>query len=182
MEELIEQHELQCEEPETELDSITGIETDTSKQLRFEAYDEYEFDEFGLSRLVLESLLTESLLERIFTKFGNDPKFETHPGHILFLMALDTCNASVQRDITGVKTKFDDLSIDSYPGEDITELATEALCLIHILSGSYALPLNIGSQLIKKVSNTSSTFLIGRCTTCWTRLERLRLRIGFEIQ
>lgn len=48
--------------------------------------------------------------------------------------------------------------MDSYPGEDVTELATEALRLIHILTGSYALPLNLGSKLIKKVTNTSSEF------------------------
>ena len=64
----------------------------------------------------------------------------------------------MQRDITGAQTKFDALSLDLYPGEDITELATEALRLIHILSGSYALPLNLGSKLIKMVSNTSSDF------------------------
>ena len=84
VEELIEQHELRCEEPDSEVDPNTGIETETSKQLRFEAYDEYEFDEFGLSRLVVESLLTPSLLERIVTKIGNDEKFETYPAQIRF--------------------------------------------------------------------------------------------------
>ena len=74
------------------------------------------------------------------------------------MMALDTCNASVQRDIAGTQAKFDGLNLDAYPGEDITELATEALRLINILSGSYSLPLNLGSKLIKKVTNTSSEF------------------------
>ena len=137
---------------------MTGDETNESKQLRFEAYDEYEFDEFGLSRLVVESLITPSLLERITTKYGNDEKFETYPGQVLFMMALDTCNASVQRDVAGAHTSFDNLSLDSYPGEDITELATEALRLIHFLSSSYSLPLDLGSKLIKKVTNTSSEF------------------------
>ena len=71
-------------------------------QLRFETYDDYEFDDFGLSRLVVESLLSPLLLEQIITKFGNDGLFETYPGEILFMMALDTCNASVQRDIAGL--------------------------------------------------------------------------------
>ena len=96
-------------------------------------------------------------------------------------MALDTCNASVQRDIAGALTKFDVLSLEMYPGEDITELATEALRLIYILSGSYALPLNLGSKLKKKASNISSEFLIGRCRPCWTQLGRWRQSIGFEI-
>ena len=42
----------------------------------------YDFDEYGLSRLVVKSLLTASLLEIIFMKFGNDPKFETCPDKI----------------------------------------------------------------------------------------------------
>ena len=78
------------------------------------------------------------------------------PGQILFMMALDTCNASVQRDITGAQTTFNNLTLDIYPGKDITKLATEALRLLHILSVSYVLPLNLGSKLLKKVTNTSS--------------------------
>ena len=112
----------------------------------------------GLSRLAVESLVFPSLMERIITEFENDKMFETYPSQILFMMALDTCNASVQRDIVGAQTKFDNLFLDSYPGEDITKLATKALQLLHILSGSYALPLNLGSKLLKKLTNTSSEF------------------------
>ena len=108
--------------------------------------------------MVVESLLTPSLLERILTRFGNDEEFESYPGQVLFLMALDTCNATVQRDIAGAQVKFDALTLDSYPGKDVTELATEALRLIHILSRSYALLLNLGTKLIKKVKKTSSEF------------------------
>ena len=148
---------MRCSEPPPELDPTTGDEIEESRQLQFESYDEYEFNDIGLSRLVVESMLTPSLQERMFTKFGND-NYETYTGQILFMMALDTCNASVQRDIEGAQTKFDNLNLDTYPGEDITELATEALRLINILSGSYALPINLGSKLIKKVTGTSSEF------------------------
>lgn len=84
-------------------------------------------------------------MERIITRFGNNDEFETYPGHVLFVIALDTYNASVQRDIAGAQTRYDKLTLDSYPGEDVTKLATEALRLIHILSGPYALPLNLGT-------------------------------------
>ena len=112
----------------------------------------------GLSRLAVESLVFPSLMERIITEFENDKMFETYPSQILFMMALDTCNASVQRDITGAQTTFNNLTLDIYPGKDITKLATEALRLLHILSVSYVLPLNLGSKLLKKVTNTSSKF------------------------
>ena len=155
---VIDQFELRCKEPAPEIDSVTGDEIETPRQLRFETYDEYELDKFGLSRLVVESLLTTSLLKRITTKFGNDENFETYPGQVLFMMALDTYNASVQRDVAGAQAKFDNLTLDTNPGEDVTELATEALRLIHILSGLYALPINLGSKLLKKVMNTPSEF------------------------
>ena len=119
---------------------MTNLETKTSIQLRFEAYDEYEFNDFGLSRLVVESQLSPSLLERINTRFGNDEVFETYPGKVLFVMALDTCNASVQRDIAGAQTRYDQLTLYSYPRENVTELATELLRLIPILSNPYTLP------------------------------------------
>ena len=83
VEEVIDQHELRCNEPEPDLDPVTNLETETSKQLRFESYDKYEFDDFGLSRLVVESLLSPSLVERIITRFGNDKDFDTYSGQIL---------------------------------------------------------------------------------------------------
>ena len=46
-------------------------------QLRFKAYNKYEFDDFGLSRLVVESLLSLSSWEWINTRFENDEAFET---------------------------------------------------------------------------------------------------------
>ena len=53
VEDVITHHELQTEEPLPELDPTTNLETEASLQLRFEAYDDYEFDDFGLSRLVV---------------------------------------------------------------------------------------------------------------------------------
>ena len=126
VEDIVAQFELYCEELILQLDPTTGVKIDTSIQSRFEIYDNYTFDDFGLSRLVVESLLTSSLFEQIITKFGNDTKFKTYPGQILCMMALDACNASVQRDIAGVQTKFDNLTLDDYSGEDITG-STEAL-------------------------------------------------------
>ena len=176
VEEIIAQFELRCEEPDLDLDPDTDIETETSKQLRFETYDEYKFDDFGLSRLVVESLISSLLMERIVTKFGNDEMFETYPGQILFMMAIDTCNASVQRDIAGAQAKFDELTLDTYPGEDVTELATEALRLLHILAGSYALPINLGSKLLKKVTNTSSEFFNQKMFTILDAARTLETR------
>ena len=106
----------------------------------------------------MESLLSPELMERITTRYNVDEQFETYPGQVLFMMALDTCNALVQHDIAGAQKRYENLTLDSFPGEDITELATEALRLIHILAGLYDLPLTLDSMLIKKVTSTLSEF------------------------
>ena len=106
VEEVIDQYELRCVMSDPDLDPNTGLETDVSIQLRFESYDDYEFDDFGLSRLVVESLIAPELMERIATRYNIDDKFESYPCQVLFMMALDTCNASVQRDISGAQKRF----------------------------------------------------------------------------
>ena len=68
---IINQYELRYDEPIPDIDPITGTEIETSRQLQFESYDKYKFYEFGLSRLVVESIITLALLERIKTKFAN---------------------------------------------------------------------------------------------------------------
>ena len=82
--------------------------------------------------------------------YENNEDYESYSRQVLFMMALDACNASVQRDIAGAQERHNKLLLDDFPAEDITELATEALRLIYIIAGSYTLPLNLGSTLIKK--------------------------------
>jgi hypothetical protein len=69
-------------------------------------------------------------------------------------MALKTCNASVLHDIDGAAQSFADLTLDTYPGENISDLCNEALLLIKIMQGGYALPDYTGSQLLRKVTCT----------------------------
>ena len=75
----------------------------------FDSYDMIERDDVELSRMVVESLLTESFQEKIEIRFGQRDDFETLPGSCLFIMALETCNASVFHDIEGAKKKLDAL-------------------------------------------------------------------------
>jgi hypothetical protein len=119
------------------------------------AFDSYEIDDITLSRLVVESLLTSAFYEKIFIRFGHRTDFKTLPGSCLLLMALETCNASVSHDIDGATSSFGELSLDSYPGENVSDFATESLRLIKIMAGGYALPVNTGSRLLIKVSKTS---------------------------
>jgi hypothetical protein len=60
------------------------------------------------------------------------------------MMGLETCNASVSYDIDGAIESFYALTLENDPGENIAEFATEALRLIKIMQGGYALHINIG--------------------------------------
>ena len=55
VEDMIARHEFQYEEPDPEIDLIINQETAASIQLYFELYKNYEFDDFGLPWLVVES-------------------------------------------------------------------------------------------------------------------------------
>jgi hypothetical protein len=49
-------------------------------------------------------------------------------------------------------------SLNSYPGENVTDFTSEAQQLIKIMEEAYALPVNTGSGLINKLTTTSSEF------------------------
>jgi hypothetical protein len=121
-----------------------------------EAYDSYELDEITMSRTLVESLVTPEFYEKIFIRYGHQDNFNEVPGSVLVAMALETCNASVSHDIDGAAKAFDELALDTYPGENITNLTTEALRLLKIMQGGYALPVHTGSRLLMKVTKTSS--------------------------
>jgi hypothetical protein len=126
------------------------------KNSSYEAFDEFEMRDMALSRLVVESLLTSAFYEKISICYGHRDDFNILPGSGLLMMALETCNASVSHDIEGATKQFYALTLDVYPGENVSDFATEALRIIKIMQGGYALPINIGSRLLVKVSKTSS--------------------------
>ena len=92
-----------------------------------DAFDDHELDEIVMSRMVVESLLTAAFYDKVFIRYyGQRPDFKDLPGSRLLMMVLETCNASVSHDIDSAQVKFREFTLDSYPGEDITEFATEA--------------------------------------------------------
>ena len=50
------------------------------------------------------------------------------------------------------------LSLADFPGETISKFSNEAQRLVKIMKGGYALPYQLGSQLLKKVCNTQSLY------------------------
>ena len=116
-----------------------NMETSRSIAHRFKCFDTYELDDIGMSRLMVESLLTQSFLQKIETRFSHIDDYELVSGACLFMMALDACNAKESMDIEGVKTAFAALDINSYEGQNVSEFITEAMRLIKIMNGEYFL-------------------------------------------
>ena len=75
------------------------------------------------------------------------------PGSGLFMMDLETCNSSVSHDIDGATMLFTELTLDNYPGENIANFATEALQLVKIIQGGYALLVRWISTITKNNQN-----------------------------
>jgi hypothetical protein len=132
-----------------------GNETPESVVDGYSKYDLYDDLDCRISRLAVESLVGETLQADIETRYSHLSDFATLPGNVYFLMTLEASNASVALDIDDASSKFATLSLDSYPGENIKGLATEALRLIKVMEGGYCLPLRLGSDLLKKVCATS---------------------------
>ena len=149
------------------------------KNVTHESYDAIERDDIQLSRTVVESLLSESFQEKIEIRFSHLDNFETLPGSCLFIMALETCNASAFHDIEGARKKLNALDLSAYPGENVTEFTSDAQRMIKIMQGAYSMPVNTGSQLITKVTKTSSELFNRKM---WTLLDEvMTLEMKYEL-
>ena len=154
---VIENYNMRMLEPPALYDS-EGDETVASIKRRHIAYDEYEHWDIGTSRLAVESLVSPALLDRVAIRNSHMKDFTEYPGGILFMMILDTCNASATIDIDGAKEAFQELTLESFPGENVEALATKSLKLIKIMKTGYALDMKTGSKLLHKVESTSTPF------------------------
>lgn len=157
IEQVMSEHSSRLIEPLVELDD-NNDEIVTSITARNRCYDKYEKFDISLSRRILETLLSQDIKATIRIKYGHLPNFKSLPGQIIFMMALDVSNASAIQDIDEATTAYKDLTLTSYPGENIVDFATEAQRLIKIMSTGYALPYKTGSTLLAKVEKTESNY------------------------
>ena len=160
---VIDEHNSRMLEPSAvnEVDSSgnpTNVETVSSKLNRFKCYDQYELTDITLSRLLVDCLISSGLRLQVMTRFRHDTEFENYPGSVYLMMILEVVNASTSLDITQAIASFTVLALVDYPGENISTFVDEALRLIHIMDCAYALPYQLGSQLLEKLDSTSSNY------------------------
>jgi hypothetical protein len=118
------------------------------------SYEEIERDDFELSWLVVESLLSEEIGDKMRVRYDHDINFYDYPGGVLLIMALEISNASVSYDIEGAQVKLYQLTLSNYPGEDVSAFCSDAQKQIKVMQSGYALPIRVGSKLLMKCTKT----------------------------
>jgi hypothetical protein len=120
-----------------------------------ERLDPYERDDIDLSRTLVETKLSPTMRERIRVQYDHLDDFFDLPGSVIFMMSLEICNASQSFDIEGALENLERLTLDDYPGEDVTECGAIAQKYVKIMQGGYALPVKTGSEILYKFTKTS---------------------------
>jgi hypothetical protein len=120
-----------------------------------ERLDPYERDDIDLSRTLIEEKLSPTMRERIRVRYDHLDDFFDIPGSVIFVMSLDICNASQSFDIEGALENLERLTLDDYPGEDVTEYGAIAQKYIKSMQGGCALPVKTGSKILYKFTKTS---------------------------
>ena len=123
--------------------------------------------------MLVLSMLTSTFWEKLEIRFDHCPDFEYLSGAYLFIMALKTCNASVAHGVEGACSILEKLTLDSYPGENVTYFTIKAQCIIKVMQGDYALPINTGSKLIQKVTKRSCEYFNGKMYNLLDKVKAL---------
>ena len=116
-------------------------------------------------------MISSTLRDKIQVRFGHHSEFDDFPGQIYFIMVLEVSNASVAQDIEKAAEDYKELNLATYPGQNISDFATDALRHIKIMQGGYALAYQTGSSLIRKVCKTESDYFN---RTMYNHLDKAR--------
>ena len=139
LDEVIAEYESRMADEPFPIKDQNGDELPSSIIARFKCYDEYELCDLALSRLAIEALISSTLRDKIQVRFGHHSEFDDFPGQIYFIMVLEVSNASVAQDIEKAAEYYKELNLATYPGQNISDFATDALRHIKIMQGGYAL-------------------------------------------
>merc|ERR1740124_651011 len=135
-----------------------GKETSASVAARFRCYDDYELCDFSLSRLAVETLVHPYLRAEVVVQHNHVPSFKKLPGNVYLVMVLDVCHASFAFRMDDAAKSLSALMLETFSGENVSKFTNEAQRLIKIMKGGYALPYQLGSQLIQKVCAIQSQY------------------------
>jgi hypothetical protein len=86
------------------VNDANGNKTDDSAKASHKCYDDYEQRDMPLTQLSLWLLLMDTINETVNAHhFTMDHDFKCIPGQVMFMMILDACHASIERDFDGAR-------------------------------------------------------------------------------
>ena len=112
----------------------------------------------AISCLAVQSLVGLELRDKISIRYSHIDNFDALPGQIYYMMVMEICHASTAMNVDSASAAYDKLTLKSYAGENVGALTTDAHRHIKVMQTAYALPVTLGSSLLRKVAETSSTF------------------------
>jgi hypothetical protein len=139
-----------------------------------DVFEYIEIDDMEMSTLVVESLLTDGIHEKMRIRFDHHEAFLDFHGGVLFVMVLDVCNVSVSFDIEGAQDKLDGLTLNELPGYNLTDFVATVQKYVNIMQGGCALPIYVGSELLMKCRKTECEFFN------WKAFDFLDKVLGME--
>ena len=92
------------------------------------------------------------------------------------MMVLEACNTSAAIGVKTAKSKFYELSLSNFPGENIAQFAVLALKYIKIMKGGFSLPTDLGSTLLIKASKTGTELFNRQVMDQYTMSDSLERR------
>jgi hypothetical protein len=134
-----------------------------------ERLDPYERDDIDFSHTLVEAKLSPTMRKRIRVRYDHLDDFFDLPGSVIFMMSLDICDASQSFDIEGALENLERLTLDDYPGEDVTECGAIAQKYVKSMQGGYALPVKTGSKILYKFTKTSCEEFNQKSSPSWMK-------------
>ena len=156
----------------------TDVESPESISSRLRAYDDYEKYDIAFSRLVIEALISPTYRETAKTRFSHHKDFADLPAQIYFMMVLSACNTSASIDIDTAKLKFKELSLSSFPGENVSSLITLALKYFKVMQAGHYLPEYLSTELLLKCSKTQSEIFNRKVLTQYSISDELERELS----
>ena len=157
LEDIIAEHDSRLDEPATILDG-NGVETKESILAKFRCYDEWEICDVALSRLMVESLVSPGLRQKVATRYDHLDDFDDFPGQVYLKMVMEVCHASVSLDISASEARLLDIKLSEFPGENVADFISEVLRLLKILLTGYSIHYQWSTRIIRKVTETNSPY------------------------
>ena len=97
-------------------------------------------------------------------------------------MVLNACTTSASIDIESATSKFKELSLSNFPGEDISAFIILALKYIKVMKGVHSLPPNLATDLLLKFQDTETEIFNRNVITHYFVVDELETQFTLKDQ